>query len=222
MKPVWRLIDLSEPGSARWNMAVDETLLDLSKRPTLRFYRWQKPALSIGYFQKTEEADREYGATARGFEIVRRITGGGAVFHGEDLTVSMVVPEENSYFPRRAVDSYAAIHRVFLESLKTIFPELALIPTGKSFRPRSLQSCFEEPTACDVGLGQKKVIGSSQRRRGGRLLNQSSILLPAPPEQMAAALAKGFERILGIYFEPASLSPAERERADGLSNISIK
>ena len=74
--------------SAAMNMAIDEALLEHATVSSIRFYRWHSPALSFGYFGKFSdvaiyEAERD---------LVRRWTGGGIVFHGDDLTYSIVIP----------------------------------------------------------------------------------------------------------------------------------
>jgi lipoate-protein ligase A len=70
------------PRSAAINMAIDEALLETAKIPSIRFYRWNSPALSFGYFGKFADV-ADYAAER---DLVRRWTGGGIVFHGDDLT----------------------------------------------------------------------------------------------------------------------------------------
>ena len=74
--------------SAAMNMAIDEALLETAVGPTIRFYRWRSPALSFGYFGKFSDV-AVYTAER---DLVRRWTGGGIVFHGDDLTYSVVIP----------------------------------------------------------------------------------------------------------------------------------
>ena len=74
------------------NMAIDEALLETAVIPTIRFYRWRSPALSFGYFGKF--SDVAIYAAER--DLVRRWTGGGIVFHGDDLTYSIVIPAKRS------------------------------------------------------------------------------------------------------------------------------
>ena len=87
-----RIIDLAT-GSAPWNMAVDQALLesvDKTQVPVIRFYQWESPALSLGYFQKM--ADRELHPASRDADCVRRATGGGAILHDRELTYSVALP----------------------------------------------------------------------------------------------------------------------------------
>src|SRR2546430_9302605 len=90
----WRLL-LDKPASGAWNMAVDEVLLDAvaagEAPPTIRFYEWAPPCLSLGYFQPFDVVDVD-GCRALGVEVVRRPTGGRAILHDRELTYSIALP----------------------------------------------------------------------------------------------------------------------------------
>src|SRR5437879_11737154 len=90
----WRLL-LDKPASGAWNLAVDEVLLDAvaagAAPPTLRFYAWTPPCLSLGYFQPFDVVDVD-GCWALGVDVVRRPTGGRAILHDRELTYSVVLP----------------------------------------------------------------------------------------------------------------------------------
>src|ERR1700704_1202394 len=93
--------------SAAMNMAIDEALLEIASAPSIRFYRWGQPALSFGYFGKfgdVAEHERER-------DLVRRWTGGGIVFHGDDLTYSIIIPTNDSVFAESSTSIYEQIHR---------------------------------------------------------------------------------------------------------------
>src|SRR5712664_4260302 len=92
--------------SAALNMAIDETLLETAEIPTIRFYTWNHPALSFGYFGKC--ADVLNHSPER--DLVRRWTGGGIVFHGEDLTYSIVIPASDPAFSESSMSIYEKIH----------------------------------------------------------------------------------------------------------------
>src|SRR6266487_2855232 len=94
------------PRSAAVNMAIDEALLETAKVPSIRFYRWNSPALSFGYFGKF--ADVAHYAPRR--DLVRRWTGGGIVFHGDDLTYSIVIPANDPAFSESSMVIYEKIH----------------------------------------------------------------------------------------------------------------
>src|SRR4029077_3213024 len=92
--------------SAAINMAIDEALLETAKIPSIRFYRWNSPALSFGYFGRF--ADVVPYAAQR--DLVRRWTGGGIVFHGEDLTYSIVIPGSHPAFVESSRSIYEKVH----------------------------------------------------------------------------------------------------------------
>ena len=101
------------PHSAAMNMAIDEALLETAVVPTIRFYRWRSPALSFGYFGKF--SDVAIYAAER--DLVRRWTGGGIVFHGDDLTYSIVIPASDPVFDESSIAIYEKIHRALCEAL---------------------------------------------------------------------------------------------------------
>src|SRR5437763_10166308 len=101
------------PHSAAMNMAIDEALLDMTVVPIIRFYRWRSPALSFGYFGKFSDV-AVYAAER---DLVRRWTGGGIVFHGDDLTYSIVIPASDPVFDESSIAIYEKIHRALCGAL---------------------------------------------------------------------------------------------------------
>src|SRR5438876_2165991 len=99
--------------SGALNMAMDEALLESAQVPSIRFYRWDALALSFGYFGKF--ADVADYASERA--LVRRWTGGGVVFHGDDLTYSIVIPPSDSTFRESSMSIYAAVHEAICNAL---------------------------------------------------------------------------------------------------------
>src|SRR5438445_11799221 len=99
-------------------MAMDEALLEIATGPVIRFYKWDHPALSFGYFGKfavvaTHAAERD---------LVRRWTGGGIVFHGDDLTYSIVIPVSSGFFAESAKRIYVSLHPALCPALKENCP----------------------------------------------------------------------------------------------------
>src|SRR6185295_18138238 len=85
---------IDPPGGGAWNMAVDEALLETAAttgQATLRFYQWQEPTLSLGYFQSV--ADRQQHAASLDCPVVRRASGGGAILPDRELTYSVALPQ---------------------------------------------------------------------------------------------------------------------------------
>src|SRR4029453_5938271 len=95
------------PRSAAMNMAIDEALLESTAAPSIRFYRWESPAFSFGYFGSFPEA-ADKGCER---DLIRRWAGGGIVFHGEDLTYSVVIPADNPVFAESPLSIYENVHR---------------------------------------------------------------------------------------------------------------
>ena len=172
--------DLNSRSSAM-NMAIDEALLEMAVVPSIRFYRWDHPALSFGYFGKFEEVasyDRD---------VVRRWTGGGVVFHGEDLTYSIVVPASDVTFGGSAMSIYEKIHRAVCCALGACGQraELATVATLHERHPEgnpavtnrryNKDACFTNPVRADVLSNGRKVAGAAQRRTRRGLLQQGSI-----------------------------------------------
>src|SRR6266704_6644348 len=99
--------------SAAMNMAIDDALLGYATVPSIRFYRWQSPALSFGYFGRFAEV----ASYARERNLVRRWTGGGIVFHGDDLTYSIVIPASDPAFAESSISIYESVHCALREAL---------------------------------------------------------------------------------------------------------
>ena len=99
--------------SAAMNMAIDEALLEHVAVPVIRFYRWQSPALSFGYFGRFADV----AGYQRERDLVRRWTGGGIVFHGTDLTYSILIPASDTVFAESSASIYQRIHWALVNAL---------------------------------------------------------------------------------------------------------
>jgi len=115
------------PRSAAINMAIDEALLETAKIPSIRFYRWNSPALSFGYFGKFADV-ADYAAER---DLVRRWTGGGIVFHGDDLTYSIIIPARDAMFAESSAFIYAAIHSALRDVLSIQGQRAELAPAAE-------------------------------------------------------------------------------------------
>jgi lipoate-protein ligase A len=163
------------PNAAAMNMAIDEALLETAVVPTIRFYRWRSPALSFGYFGKF--SDVAIYAAER--DLVRRWTGGGMVFHGDDLTYSIVIPASDPAFDESSIAIYEKIHRALCGALAghNQGAELVTVPNHLRAADRgSLDNdCFANPVRADVMMDGRKIAGAAQRRTRRGLLQQGSI-----------------------------------------------
>jgi lipoate-protein ligase A len=181
----WRLID-SGPNLGAYNMAVDEELLARAqageKVPVLRFYAWDPPAVSIGRFQKMEEAVNAGACKQRGIDIVRRITGGRAVLHNKELTYSIIASTDDLFFPKNVLGTYKLIAAGLLQGLTNLGIPAEMV--SRSSRHAALvqkeardPACFSSPSWYELLAHGKKIIGSAQRRLSGAFLQHGSILM---------------------------------------------
>ena len=203
--PVFDQLDVYHdpaPRLAAFNMALDETLLESANRPLIRFYRWDHPALSFGYFGKF--ADVAPHATHR--DMVRRWTGGGIVFHGDDLTYALVIPASLRPLHASSKSVYAAVHTAVRDALlgRGCRAELA---TEES---RAIsEACFTRPVIADVMVDGRKVAGAAQRKTRAGLLQQGSIQGVDLSHDFASGLADG----LSQHCQERSLDQGLIERA---------
>jgi lipoate-protein ligase A len=158
------------------NMAIDEALLEGLTVPAVRFYCWQSPALSFGYFGRFADVAKYQGNR----DLVRRWTGGGIVFHGEDLTYSILIPANDAAFAESSMWIYEKIHRALCDALNRNGVRTELVESGRSVdrtpqRGVPTYSCFANPVLADVMINGRKVAGAAQRRTRRGLLQQGSI-----------------------------------------------
>jgi lipoate-protein ligase A len=233
----WRLLKTGFHNGF-YNMALDEALLEEVARgnslPVLRLYGWEPSAVSVGYFQGLEEEVNLEACKRRGVDVVRRISGGGAVFHQAELTYSIIMPVAHPL-------SGAAIDGSYERLSGGIIQALALLGVSSRFAPVN-----------DILAGDRKISGNAQTRRMDCLLQHGTVLLdldadlmfellrvpsekvkdklirdvkervtglkallgrPVPYEEAGQALAEGFRRALALDYTSAELRPAEEARA---------
>ena len=191
----WRFLN-TRFRDAFFNMAVDEMLLTSVARgegsPTLRIYGWQPPALSFGYAQKiAREVDLER-CRETGIGLVRRVTGGRAVLHWNELTYSVACREDDPLLGGTISETYHKISRCLVEGLR-IFGVKTQLERSRSLptRPRreSISSpCFSSTAKHEVTLQGRKLIGSAQRRLQGMILQHGSLLIGPEHKRMVDLL----------------------------------
>jgi lipoate-protein ligase A len=156
-------------------MALDEALLDsVAADPSMaviRTYEWSVPTLSLGYFQSKRDFDSDpRWATV---PVVRRPTGGGALWHDLELTYAVVIPGYHPLArPSRAL--YQSIHEAIASQIRSIgIPAarrgIAEFDAELATRPRPFL-CFNDRDEEDVVFRNAKLVGSAQRRRSGAIL----------------------------------------------------
>jgi lipoate-protein ligase A len=171
-------------------MGLDEALLEGVSRgespPVLRFYGWKPPAVSVGYFQGLEE-ELDLGACKRrGVEVIRRITGGGAVFHQAELTYSLIMPVSHPLAGNSIRDSYRLL-------CAGVVRGLGLLGLPARFMPIN-----------DIVCGGRKVSGNAQTRRMNTVLHHGTVLLDTDPDLMFELL-----RVPAEKFRPEKFRPEE-------------
>jgi len=188
----WRLL-IHDPLPPPLALAVDEAIAlrcaDQGNRSTLRFYQWDRPAISIGRFQSIDRAVRAEACRDAAIPVLRRITGGRAVWHDCEVTYSLVTPLPSSLFPPSLSHTVTAIGRALAVGLQQFGLPVQIPSTspGPFHRRAASQSsfCFAEPAWYEVRIRGKKIIGSAQRRWRDRFLQQGSILLRHDPQAVA-------------------------------------
>lgn len=190
------------PRSAAMNMAMDEALLESAIFPTLRFYRWQGPALSFGYFGSYADVADQMSDR----EIVRRWTGGGVVPHGADLTYSVVIPASHPFFARSSLAIYSDLHNAIRKALN----ENGIAATlANAVSPKVSEECFANAVRADVVSQGQKIAGAAHRRSRAGLLHQGSIQKAKLPDGFRNDLA----RAVCDRFECRALSKEVIDRA---------
>jgi lipoyl(octanoyl) transferase len=206
-------------------MALDEALLEVADCLTLRLYSWRPPAVSLGYFQ-------DYAAIAPALpptiEVVRRITGGGAIWHEHEVTYSLIGWLGRDGLPGLTRELYAPIHGAIRAELVRHGAQLQAQPeTVGDRRYRDEPRCFASPAADDlVHADGGKALGSAARARGQRVLLHGSLKLASNPwdgavvsgcglssTAAAACLVTGIAAALGQTPTAGKVSAAESAAA---------
>ncbi|HUP19932.1 MAG TPA: octanoyltransferase, partial [Gemmatimonadota bacterium] len=158
-RPRWRLLDTGARPAA-WNMACDATLLARlgagTSPPTVRFYEWDPPAVSIGHHQPSPEPAAIAALAARGADWARRPTGGRAVWHGPpgaELTYAIVAPLGRPPLPAGPREAYSEIHQALAEGLSRLGIDVRLAPVRRRagpVGPRGRRACFAASVAGEI------------------------------------------------------------------------
>lgn len=186
MRYQWRLIlDPPLPGSKNMesDLAIMEEVSAGESPPTLRLYRWDPPAVSIGYFQDENEVVNAAACRKYGIDVVRRPTGGRAVLHYHELTYSIVVPETHPFINNGGVvDAYRVISRGIVTAFNLLGIVTSITPEDQCSVKLAAGSCFDNASAYEIQIDGRKIVGSAQLRRDGILLQHGAILFSLPEE----------------------------------------
>jgi lipoate-protein ligase A len=173
----WRLI-YDIPANGAWNMAVDESLMESvgigQSPPTLRFYSWNPPCLSLGYGQHFTHVD--FARVDRlGWDVVRRPTGGRAILHTDELTYSLSLPVDDDLAAGTIVESYQRISLALLEGLNRLGAKPRADQRAEHIEVGAV--CFETPSHYEITVDGRKLVGSAQTRRKNAILQHGSLPL---------------------------------------------
>jgi lipoate-protein ligase A len=226
-------------GDRFWNMSLDQAILESVDQtvrntgkasPVIRFYTWQRPTLSLGYFQPHRDALPRFESVDR----VRRATGGGAILHHRELTYSITVPVQSRDTGSRQW-LYRSCHGAIAQALRDW--GIGLKPyrlTGRVAGKESSFLCFQRRTDEDLILNGYKIVGSAQRRAKDAVLQHGSVLLAASEfadelpgvfdltgrhvnkKSFSSALTDSFTRMLGL---PSPVGIPEKEFSDRAETI---
>lgn len=179
-RTTWRVIE-HPPASGAWNMAVDEAILESiyqgDSKPTLRLYAWQPACLSLGLAQPFKEVDTQT-LVEKGWDVVRRPTGGRAILHIDELTYSVIAPETEPRVTGGVIKSYLRLSQALLGALRLmgLKPEAnEKESNSNSGKPNPV--CFEVPSNYEITVNGRKLIGSAQARRKEGILQHGALPL---------------------------------------------
>ena len=216
----WRLID-SGPCPAAYNMALDEAIATEVRRervpPTLRFYGWEIPSVSLGSFQKISDVDLRYCAD-NNIPVVRRPTGGRAILHGDELTYSFSAAS-GGLFPGGLLDTYRQLSLALRSALCLLGADITMKTERESGKVLTRSPlCFKSTSYGELSFHGRKLIGSAQRRWKDGFLQQGSIPYTLDERDTAkifalAPAAATREGMVGLREVLPSLDPAKLKEA---------
>jgi lipoate-protein ligase A len=229
----WRLIPY-QSHDAFLNMAIDEAIfretLKNKRPPTLRFFGWRPAAVSIGYFQDAQKEIHVGRCRSAGVDIVRRITGGKAVYHLDEVTYSLSAGSREGLFPDDIVRTYEIISFCLARGLSELGIRASLAETGGPGRKTErAPCCFSEPAGKELLVDGRKICGSAQTRSHGGFLQHGSLLMtfnpaataslirsPEPAEKLRSRVA-ALNELIPVPVRPEKLCEAlEKGFCDGL------
>jgi len=211
----WRFLNTGFH-SGMFNMEFDKSLAaefeeHHAGEAVLRVYGWKPHAISIGFHQEFEDFDLN-ALRAAGIDIVRRPTGGKAIFHAQELTYSVVYPLEQTG-PK---EIYRFVHEGLLAGLRLMGIEAELCEGDPLYRERfrdpSSVPCFSSSARSEIQFNGRKLVGSAQRRFGKTILQHGSFLLSSHHRRITDFLApsqQGSQASLEEHLEKHTVDAAE-------------
>jgi lipoate-protein ligase A len=190
MTAPFRLL-VTEPLDGALNMALDESLLRGrlagTTSPTLRFFAWRPPTISLGYGQPLDARIDETAAASLGIGLVRRPTGGSAILHeGPDLELTYSVVAATGDFEGAGdlLQTYQWIGRALAAGINRIGAPVEMVPVQPSDPAAMPTFCFARTGSYELEIAGLKIVGSAQRRQGTGFLQHGSLMLGAAPDRL--------------------------------------
>lgn len=169
-----------QPYPGALNMALDfyfASSFNTSDDPIIRFYGWQPWCLSLGFHQTTDHVDIGQ-IRSDGFEVVRRPTGGSAIFHSEELTYSIIAPLTGNT-DHHAL--YQVFHLLLAQALNKMgfAVELHAVQESGNYLNQDAKNfaCFNRPAFTEIKFAGKKIVGSAQKLFRNSVLQHGSVLI---------------------------------------------
>lgn len=231
-----------------YQMAIDHSMLISTSTDgiaRIRTYFWSQPTISLGYFQDYRKFISAYPHLNR-LDMVRRITGGGAILHDTEITYSITIPEKVPFFSREPSYLYTKLHKAIIEAIEEIL-NIDGLSLRSDLDPSSYRSIKDEPEFCfarkaptDIIFRERKVAGSAQRRTkrailqhgsiiySSRFLDQPSISLeeitksplrPAIIDRLSRKIITNIVNILGFRKKERDLNSFELSLIERYSNL---
>ena len=204
---------VTEPLDGAFNMALDEALLlgrlANAAPPTLRFFAWRPPTISLGYGQPLDHRIDGAAASALGIGLVRRPTGGSAILHeGPDLELTYSVVACAGDFDGAAdlLETYRWIGAALAAGIRRLGAPVEMVPVQPSDPTAMPTFCFARTGSYELEIAGLKVVGSAQRRQGAGFLQHGSVMLGAAPERLRRVF-------------PGTSGPTERDPLAGMTTL---
>lgn len=178
----WRLL-ITEPADGATNMAIDEAIWRSRQTgaspPTLRFFAWAPPTVSLGYGQPLDRHVDLDACRSLGVGLVRRPTGGSAIYHDgpeRELTYSVAATAGDLGINSDLLETYRWIGAALLRGLCALGAPAELVPERPPAGPVPA-FCFARTGVFEIEVGGRKIVGSAQRRQGDSFLQHGAVLL---------------------------------------------
>jgi lipoate-protein ligase A len=188
---------ITPPRDGATNMAIDEAILRAriagTAPPTLRFYAWHPPTVSLGYGQPLDEAIDVDACARLGIGLVRRPTGGSAILHegpAAELTYSVVARSGDFAGAEDVLETYRLLGAALARGLGRLGLRADVVERGRGGETTAPTFCFARAGAYEIAAGGRKLVGSAQRRQGGAFLQHGAILLDADVGRLRAVFPR--------------------------------